>query len=124
MKRKTTTMFMFLAIVMLWGCTYNVRLTNRDLAAWANNIYIAQYDDYLSWFERNADGKLVLKPDVPEKQKQVLIAKQDIFIDLHPLLMMYSSYVASGTVPTGVVIADVEARLIHLVNDLIQKGAK
>lgn len=124
MKRKTTTIFMILCLVMLWGCTYNIRITQRDVATWANNIYIAQYDDYLSWFEKSPEGKLVLKPNVPEKQREILAAKKEIFIELQPLLLIYSSYADSGTVPTGVIIADVETRLVQLVNNLIKEGAK
>jgi hypothetical protein len=124
MKRKTTTIFAILAMVMLWGCTYNVNVTQRDVASWANSIYNAQYDDYFTWFEPNAEGKLVLKPGTPEKQKEVLMAKKLIFTELQPLLLIYSSYVESGTVPTGVIITDVEGRIVTLINDLIKEGAK
>ena len=124
MKRKATTLFLFLCALMLVGCTFNIKITQRDVATWANNIYNAQYDDYLSWFEKNAEGKLVLKPNVPEEQKEILAAKKKIFMELQPLLIVYSSYVETGTVPTGTIIGDVEARLVTLVNNLIKEGAK
>lgn len=124
MKRKTTTVFIILAVVMLWGCTYNLRITQRDVASWANSIYNAQYDDYLTWFTKNADGTYTLKSGTPDKQKEILVAKKVIFTELQPLLIIYSSYVETGVVPTGIIITDIETRIVRLINDLITKGSK
>jgi hypothetical protein len=109
---------------MLFGCTYNIQITQRDVATWANNIYSAQYDDYLTWFDKQPDESYVLKPNVPEKQIDILVAKKAIFTELEPLLVIYSLYVETGVAPAGTIIVDVEARLVKLVNDLITKGAK
>ena len=125
MKRKTITIFMALMLVSLFGCaTFEKQITRRDIASWANSIYIAQYDDYLTWFNQQPDGSYVLKPGTPEKQRVVLVRKKEIFVELQPLLLIYSAYVESGITPVGVIIAGVEARMIALVNDLIKEGAK
>jgi hypothetical protein len=124
LKQKTTKIFLALCVVMLFGCTYNIQITQRDVATWANNIYSAQYDDYLTWFDKQPDESYVLKPNVPEKQIDILVAKKAIFTELEPLLVIYSLYVETGVAPAGTIIVDVEARLVKLVNDLITKGAK
>ena len=121
---RTKRCFLVLCVLALLGCTYNIKITQQDVATWANNIYNAQYDDYLSWFTKNAEGTLVLKPNVPTEQKAILVAKKKIFMELQPLLIVYSSYVETGAVPTGMIIGDVEARLVTLVNTLIKEGAK
>jgi hypothetical protein len=89
-----------------------------------NAIYNAQYADYKTWFVKDAQGNDVLKPGTPEAQRQVLIRKKQIFTELQPLLITYSEYARTGTVPTGTVIVDVEAKAVKLVNDLIAQGGK
>ena len=121
---RTKRCLLVLCALMLLGCTYNIKLTQKDLATWANNIYNAQYDDYLTSFQKNAEGDLVLKPNVSAEKKKILVAKKKIFVELEPLLLIYSSYVESGTVSTGTIIGNVEARLVTLVNNLIKEGAK
>ena len=105
------------------GCaTFDKQITDRDVASWANAIYNAQYDDYLTWFNKQTDGSYVIKPNVSEEQKEILVTKKKIFIELQPLLLIFSEYVQTGVKPTAVLITNVEARIIQLVNDLIEGG--
>ena len=132
MKRSASVgVLMLMVMVMLVGCvtpgtpsTETVQITQRDTATWMNSIYNAQYADYLTWFVKDATGKTVIKPGTPEAQKDVLVMKKQIFAELQPLLITYSTYVATGVAPSGTVIADVEARAIQLVNALIMTGGK
>ena len=111
-------------MVMLFACaTMNVNLTPKQAAAWMNNIYSAQYDEYLTWFDAKAtglgDSKMIytLKPNVPEKQIQILKVKKEIFIELEPLLKEYSAYAASGQKTP--LIDQVSQKAIALVQRLI-----
>ena len=123
--RKKITVLAFVLVFLLTACaTINIKMTDRDIASWMNSIYNAQYKDYLSWFNKDAQGNYVLKPNVPEAQKEVLRNKKEIFTKLHPLLITYSEYVKTGVVPTGVVIDDVAAQATKYINDLIADGGK
>jgi hypothetical protein len=115
-------MVISIALVLLAACTYNVQITQKDTASWMNAIYNAQYADYLSWFEKDSAGVLVLKPGTPEAQRQVLADKKKVFTKLHPLLLIYSEYVNTGIVPAGVLISDVEAAAVTYINELIQSS--
>jgi len=122
--RAVFAVYMVALIILVNGCTYNLQITTKDTASWMNSIYNAQYNDYLSWFVKDANGNLVVKPDTPDTQKVVLNRKKAIFTKLHPLLITYSEYARTGIVPTGVIITDVEAQAIGYVNDLIAEGGK
>jgi hypothetical protein len=70
-----------LLMILPMGCaTFDKTITNRDVASWANTIYNAQYDDYLTWFIKQDDGSYVLKPNTPEAQKDILVYKKKIKI--------------------------------------------
>jgi hypothetical protein len=111
-------------IFALASCaTMNINLSPKQAAAWMNNIYSAQYDEYLTWFnvigqDTNNKPIYALKPNVPEKQKQVLKIKKKIFIELEPLLKDYSSYAATG-IKTPF-IEKVIARAVLLVQQLVE----
>lgn len=89
-----------LFIFALVSCaSMNVNLTPKNAAAWMNNIYSAQYDEYLTWFDKITVGDktiYTLKTNVPAKQIEILKVKKQIFIELEPLLLEYSAYAASG----------------------------
>ena len=102
MKRQRLAMVMVICGIFLMGCaTMNVNLTPKQASAWMNNIYAAQYDEYLTWFNQvgvDDNGKPVyeLKANVPEKQIKILQTKKKIFVELEPLLKEYAAYAATG----------------------------
>ena len=118
-KRIFIGMVFMLAIVSC--ATMNVNLTPKQAAAWMNNIYSAQYDEYLTWFDKTVEGDkttYTLKPNVPEKQIQILKVKKEIFTELEPLLKEYSAYAASGQKTP--LIDQVSQKAIALVQRLIE----
>jgi len=108
-------------MVMLFACaTMNVNLTPKQGAAWMNNIYSAQYDEYLTWFDKtivNDKPIYTLKANVPEKQIEILKVKKQIFSELEPLLKEYSAYAATGKKTP--LIDQVSQKAITLVQRLI-----
>ena len=108
--------------------TMNINLTPKSASAWMNNIYAAQYDEYLTWFDitgYDADNKPIykLKANVPDKQKEILKVKKVIFTELEPLLKDYSAYAATGE-KTPLIDQAIE-RAVELVNQLVKmKGGK
>jgi len=110
---------------LLANCaTLNINLTPKKASAWMNNIYAAQYDEYLTWFDVIGYDKTTNKPiyklkaNVPDKQKEILKVKKVIFTELEPLLKDYSSYAATG-IKTPL-IDQVIARAVELVNQLVE----
>jgi len=129
--RKRNSIFVLLLGMMFLvaNCaTMNINLSPKQAAAWMNNIYSAQYDEYLTWFDitgYDADNKPIykLKANVPDKQKEILKVKKAIFVELEPLLKDYSAYAATG-IKTPL-IEQAIARAVELVNQLVKmKGGK
>ena len=117
----------FLGFTIVSCATMNVTLNHKQAAAWMNNIYAAQYDDYLTWFDvvgTDVQGKPIykLKANVPEKQKKILKTKKTIFAELQPLLNQYSAYAATG-IKTPLIDTAID-RAVELVNKLIQGGSE
>ena len=126
---RTKISIFVLGIMFLAGCaTMNINLTPKQAAAWMNNIYSAQYDEYLTWFDitgYDADNKPIykLKANVPDKQKGILKVKKPIFKELEPLLKDYSAYAATG-IKTPLIDKAI-ARAVILVQQLVEmKGGK
>ena len=113
--------FVCMVLVLFTACaTLNVNLNPKQAAAWMNNIYSAQYDEYLTWFDKSeVIGKITytLKPNVPEKQIQILKIKKKILTELEPLLKEYSAYAASGN-KTPLIDKAIE-RAVILVQQLV-----
>jgi len=132
MKTKRNSIFILMLGMMflLANCaTLNINLTPKKASAWMNNIYAAQYDEYLTWFDVIGYDKTTNKPiyklkaNVPDKQKEILKVKKAIFVELEPLLKDYSSYAATG-IKTPL-IDQVIARAVKLVNQLVEmEGGK
>jgi hypothetical protein len=82
-------------------------------------MYNAQYNEYLTWFEKDAEGKYKTKDSVTEKQKEILRIKKRIFTELHPLLEAYSIYASTKSSPKGFDMDLVEDRIVELINRLV-----
>ena len=96
----------------IFGNVKNLKLsemTSEQKAVWMNEVYAAQYDDYKA---------MVVLPGLTNAQKQVMRIKKKIFIEVWPLMNLYSGYVATGVIPT----AELESRIINLLNQLMSKG--
>jgi len=132
LEKRNSIVILLIGLALSWiviSCaTMNVTLTPKKAAAWMNNIYAAQYDEYLTWFNvvgQDANNKPIyeLKPNVPEKQKEILRTKKKIFIELQPLLNSYSAYAASGI--STPLMGEVVSRATVLVQQLVEmKGGE
>ena len=113
--------FVCMVLVLFTACaTMNVNLNPKQAASWMNNIYAAQYDEYLTWFDKSeVTGKITytLKPNVSEKQVQILKIKKKVLTELEPLLKEYSAYAASGNKTP--LIDKVIERAVILVQQLV-----
>lgn len=123
--KKAVIVPILLLFVVASCATMNVNMTPKGTSAMMNNIYDAQYKEYLSWFNvvgTNEKGEPIykLKSDTPAKQIEVLKVKKKIFTELHPLLLAYSQYAATGEAGKGIVISEVEARASALIQELIK----
>ena len=129
-KRNSYLILMLGVMFLVANCaTLNINLTPKKASAWMNNIYAAQYDEYLTWFDVIGYDKTTNKPiyklkaNVPEKQIEILKVKKVIFVELEPLLKDYSSYAATG-IKTPL-IDRVIARAVELVDQLVKmEGGK
>lgn len=129
-KRNSIFVLMLGMMFLVANCaTLNINLTPKKASAWMNNIYAAQYDEYLTWFDVIGYDKTTNKPiyklkaNVPEKQIEILKVKKVIFVELEPLLKDYSSYAATG-IKTPL-IDRVIARAVELVDQLVKmEGGK
>ena len=130
MVRRNSYLMLVLGVMFLVAncATMNINLSPKQASAWMNNIYAAQYDEYLTWFDvtgYDVDNKPIykLKPNVPDKQKAILKTKKPIFAELEPLLEKYSSYAATG-IKTPLIDKAIE-QAIRLVNQLVEmEGGK
>ena len=129
--RKNSILILMLGMMFLLAncATLNINLTPKKASAWMNNIYAAQYDEYLTWFDVIGYDKTTNKPiyklkaNVPDKQKEILKVKKAILAELEPLLKDYSSYAATG-IKTPL-IDQVIARAVELVDQLVKmEGGK
>jgi hypothetical protein len=109
--------------VVLFSCSLFVcacsQLTAKKTSIWMNSMYNAQYNEYLTWFEADTNGKLRTKASVTEEQKEILRVKKRIFSELHPLLEVYSIYAATAESPRNFDMGLVEDRIIELINRLV-----
>lgn len=80
----------------------------KEIAIWANNIYIAQYDAYQA---------AASMPNLTEEYKKVLRQRKAILEQVYPMITIYNAYVDQGILPeqatTDLIIALME-RLILL----------
>lgn len=120
LNKRIYTLAILLVLITAACATVNVKMTQQDAADWMLSIYNAQYDEYKTWFVPNDKGELVLKPGTPAKQVAILQKKKAIFKEVWPLLMTYAEYAKTGVVPPGVVISEVEARAVLLINNLVR----
>ena len=125
-KRKIFGLILIGMLLVFWSCA-TLNLTPKQAAAWMNNVYAAQYDEYLTWFDvigkENGNPIYQLKAAIPEKQKKILQVKKKIFKELQPLLKSYSGYVASGS--KSLLIGQTVERAVELIDQLIQmEGGK
>ena len=116
MKKTKLILLLIVTVFFLTGCLAEilsnvksiVDMTPKEKATLFNNLYVAQYDDYM---------QMVTGGVLSEEQKKVLRAKKKALVKVRPLLLQYSNYVAMGLKPTPAL----EAEILKLLNEL---GAK
>lgn len=105
---------MFLASCMMFQTlTQGIKpfeaMTPKEKATLFNKLYKAQYDDYV---------KMAMHPEaLTEEQKSIMRTKKKVFIEIQPLLLEYSDFVAGGLQPTE----QLEQKILDLLNRI---GAK
>ena len=116
MKKTKLILLFMITVFFLAGCLAGilsdvksiVDMTPKEKATLFNKLYVAQYDDYI---------QMVAVNSLSEEQKQILRAKKKALVEVQPLLLQYSNYVAMGLKPTPAL----EAEILKLLNAL---GAK
>ena len=99
-----------LAVFLVAGCsqTLNVKsiqdMSPKERANLAMKLYLQQYDDYQSLTANDA----MLTDD----QREVLRAKKKMLENIHPVIILYASYVNQGLEPSP----EVEKQLIDWLN--------
>lgn len=101
-------------IILLMGCAQlglksPQDMTPQEKALWMTNVYNAQYDSYLEW---------VAKPDLTEKQKDILRIQKEILVEVEEPLELYTKYIEQGALPPG----ELEAFLIKQLNRLMMES--
>ena len=104
--RKVRTVVVLMVLVGLCACAYTVKLTTKDKATWAMEIYDAQYDDYVD---------MVKRPGLSVEQKQALKYKKEVLTKAELVIKTYVSIVDAGGKPP----AELDKQLTSLINDLV-----
>lgn len=104
--RKVRTVVVLMVLVVLCACAYTVKLTTKDKATWAMEIYDAQYDDYVD---------MVKRPGLTVEQKQALKYKKEVLTKAELVIKTYVSIVDAGGKPP----AELDKQLTSLINDLV-----
>ena len=108
----------FLFTGLIAGCAHQ-ELTSKHTALWMNKTYNVEYSEYLSHFTVEDNG-YVLRPGTTEKQIEILKKKKTILTEVYPLIRIYTQYELDGYVPAGVIMTEVESRIMLLINQLIR----
>lgn len=115
MKRKMNRVVL-LSLIILVSCS---QLTAKKTSIWMNSMYNAQYNEYLTWFEKDSEGNWKTKDSVSEEQKNILRMKKRIFTELYPLIEAYAIYASTSQSPKGFDMSLVEDRIVELINRLV-----
>jgi hypothetical protein len=116
MRHARTGAVLLIVVAFCFACS---QLTAKKTSIWMNSMYSAQYEEYLTWFEKDADDKWKSKDSVTEEQKEILRVKKRIFVELHPLLEAYAIYASTSASPKGFDMDLVEDRIVDLINRLV-----
>ena len=79
---------MAVVVLLMLGCA-GVR-ASRDTLFFAQELYIAQYDDYIIQAAR---------VDLTEDDKKILRIKRGVLVELEPKIKLMKQYLDTGTVP-------------------------
>lgn len=109
---------MVLSVALVGCATTNIDMTPKKLAILANETYVKQYDDYMSFFVKNADGEWVVKQGVSEDQKEILRKRKNILMDLDRLTDILNTYIMIGYLPADETIPAIETEIIKLIREL------
>jgi hypothetical protein len=105
-------------------------MSQKQQAAWVNNVYARQYDLYLdqilspsiSVAERQTlkdNPRLItqdmLRTNFSKDEAKVLKTKKETFEKLHPLLVTYNEYIVGGMA----VPSNLEYQIVTLINSLL-----
>ena len=84
-------------LVLMVACAnqqYGMKSPNemspKEVAVWADRIYVAEYDAYVVAAEN---------PNLHDEQKVYLRKKKRLLEELYPLLITYNAYIESGVLP-------------------------
>ena len=117
MKPARTGIALLIVLMFCFACS---SMNLKKTSSWMNSMYNAQYNEYLTWFEKDEEGNWKTRDTVTEKQKEILRIKKRIFVELHPLLDAYAIYASTSESPQGFDMRVIEARIIELINRLVQ----
>ena len=91
-------------VLLVLGCATG--RTFRDTLFFAQELYVAQYDEYLLQSAQT---------DLPEDAKRIMRVKRGILIELEPKIILMKHYLDTGAIPPD----DLEAEVIRLVKKLM-----
>jgi hypothetical protein len=117
MNAKKSTLVVLIVLFCVCACSASLKMKT---STWMNSMYSSQYDEYMTWFHKDSDGKYVTRRGVTEEQKEILREKKRLLTELHPLLTAYAVYASGMDAPEGFDMTVVEERAIFLINELMR----
>ena len=105
-------------LIFLAGCTYSLQMNAKKLAIMANDTYVAQYDDYMSFFVKDENGEWQLKPGVSDEKRDVLHKRYKLLIDLDKYTDTLNAFIVIGALPEGQTLPALEVKIIEIIREL------
>jgi len=122
MKTKSKIFGMLIVVLMIAACSLHYTMTAKKVAIWANNVYSAQYDDYLAFFEPKTPGdppdQWIVKDNVSAEQRKVLAKKYEYLEDMEEAKNAINTFIAIGYMPEGKTLESLEREIVNLVRKL------
>jgi hypothetical protein len=107
-----------LVLIFLAGCTASLYENAKKVGIMANETYISQYDDYLTFFNEDENGNYTVKPGVSEGQKVALRKRKEILIELDELTDTLNTFLVIGYLPPEQTLPQLEAEILRLIRRL------
>ena len=95
-----------LIVLLIMGCATG--RTFRDTLFFSQELYVAQYDDYIIQAART---------DLTEDEKRILRVKRAALVELEPKIKLLKQYLDTGAIPPD----GLETEVIRLTRKLIEE---
>lgn len=116
MKRLIKSIPLMLLTVMIVACaTFNIKMSAKKALIMADDFYVRQYDDYLTFCEQDAIGNWQIKPDVSDEMRKVLAKRKDMLVRISELSDQLEIFIKIGELPPDQTLPAIEAEIIDII---------